>query len=87
MDFQAVGFQIKAFNNPGSDLAGVMQHPARLISGMKFLSYCQTTDTGASFKDENLTAQFGQKGSGGQTVVTGTDYDYVVCVVCGCFHT
>ena len=86
MDFQAVGLQIKAFNNPGPDQAGVMQHPVRLISGMKFLSHRQATDTAASFKDEDLTALFGQEGGGCQTIMTGTDYDYIVCVVTRCFH-
>ena len=86
MDFQAVGLQIEAFNNPGPDLTGVMQHPVRLITGMKFLSHSQAADTAASLKNEDLAALFGQKCGCGQTIMTGTDYDYIVCVVCRCFH-
>jgi hypothetical protein len=87
MNFKAVRLQTKAFNNPGSDLSGVMQHPVRLISGMKFLSDRQSTDPAASFKDEDFTTPFGQKGGGGQAVMAGTDNNYIVCVARRCFHT
>ena len=86
MNFEAVRLQTKAFNNPGSYLSGVMQHPVRLISGMKFLSHRQSTDTATSFKDEDFTTLFGQKGGGGQAVMAGTDYDYVVFARCRYFH-
>ena len=87
MDFKAVRLQAKAFNHSGPDLAGVMQHPVRLISGMKFLSDRQSSDTVPSFKDEDLTTPFGQKGGSGQAVMTGTDNNYIVCIARRCFHT
>jgi hypothetical protein len=64
-----------------------MQHPDRMISGMKLLAFCQTADGWTPLKDQNLAALFREKSSGGQTVMSGTDYYNIVCIVCGCFHT
>ena len=58
-----------------------MHYPDRAVAAMKFLTGRQTPNGAVPFKDQNLAALFGQVRSGSQTVVSGTDDDYVVSVV------
>jgi hypothetical protein len=58
-----------------------VQNAGGVVSRVKFLTGRQAADGIAPFNDQNFTSLFGQECSGGQAIVPGTDYNYVIGVI------